>query len=308
MNREYRILTTRISINSQRQFLLKHGKFVARWLTKDEIVREYQDLTILNEFREKFQYGFSIISEENEIDPFENLIQVQSNRYKFFDVNEYIPGAVYCDCKDFQLMSCRTYGCENWKRGVECTAACPMEYDCMNRPLQSTSNEAYLEVFKTKQYNWGVKSRIGFFRNHFIAEYKGMIKSNNDETVSSVYSMDLGKTTVVDASSFCNAMRFLNHSCLPNSYSSLRAVDGQWRLGIYALRDICSHEEITIDYGKNYAQNPERCYCQAPNCAGIIGGKKEFEIEPKKWREPFDEMTRFLRDFFYEKLWETIPI
>lgn len=35
---------------------------------------------------------------------------------------------------------------------------------------------------------------------------------------------------------------------------------------------------------------------------------QEFEFNPNKWNEPSNEQTQFLKRFFAEKLWETIPI
>jgi SET domain-containing protein len=45
-----------------------------------------------------------------------------------------------------------------------------------------------------------------------------------------------------------NELRFLNHSSRPNG-----EMDGQ---ELYASRDIDMHEEITIDYGEEFSEEP----------------------------------------------------
>ena len=52
--------------------------------------------------------------------------------------------------------------------------------------------------------------------------------------------------------------RFANHSKNCNSVAQVMKVNGEHRVGIYALRDIDFQEEILFDYGKNFLQvHPE---------------------------------------------------
>ena len=61
-------------------------------------------------------------------------------------------------------------------------------------------------------------------------------------------------------------MRFTNHSCRPNARLSIR--DG--RVEFYALRDIASGEEITVDYGETHHEGQLKCRCGAPGCVGWL--------------------------------------
>ncbi|KAH9421571.1 Histone-Lysine N-Methyltransferase ash1l [Dermatophagoides pteronyssinus] len=304
--RRYKILTTRISMNFQREYFIKFDNTKGQWFTIDDINEKFNDITNLKKFVNKFNIGFSTKSIKN--DPFEGLVYVQCNRNAFFDLNDYIPNPEICSCANENRTNCRNYYCVNWTRGVECSPACPMGIDCSNRPIQMISNEDNLEIFITKHCNFGVKTNISFDRDTFIAEYKGVIRSNNDPLLSENYSMDLGRTTAIDASLWCNKIRFLNHSCLPNAKSYLFAVDGHWRLAIFSMRNISVGEELTIDYGPNFEENQEICFCQSPNCAGIIGGNKNFEFEMEDWQYPLSEKAYNLQKIFNENYADNIPI
>jgi SET domain-containing protein len=61
-------------------------------------------------------------------------------------------------------------------------------------------------------------------------------------------------------------MRFTNHRCKPNA--QLRIRDG--RIEFYALRDIATDEEITVDYGETHHEGTLRCNCGAANCIGWL--------------------------------------
>lgn len=42
--------------------------------------------------------------------------------------------------------------------------------------------------------------------------------------------------------------RFVNHSCQPNCEMQKWSVNGQFRMALFALRDISADEELTYDY------------------------------------------------------------
>jgi hypothetical protein len=45
-----------------------------------------------------------------------------------------------------------------------------------------------------------------------------------------------------------NASRFINHSCAPVCETQKWRVNGKFRIGIFALKDIIAGEEVTFDY------------------------------------------------------------
>lgn len=65
-----------------------------------------------------------------------------------------------------------------------------------------------------------------------------------------------------------------DHSCSPNCETQKWTVNGDTRVGLFALRDIEPGEELTFNY--NLASDGETrkpCLCGASNCSGFIGLK-----------------------------------
>jgi len=63
-----------------------------------------------------------------------------------------------------------------------------------------------------------------------------------------------------------NVLRFLNHSCRPNSF--LRVIGK--RVEVYAKRRIRSGEELTVDYGESPHSGGMKCRCGLPGCRDRI--------------------------------------
>lgn len=78
--------------------------------------------------------------------------------------------------------------------------------------------------------------------------------------------VELSPVRAIDASRSQDAMRFTNHSCAPNA--RIEVADGEVRF--FALRDLQSGEEITVDYGLTHHQGTLACRCGAPGCVGWL--------------------------------------
>jgi SET domain-containing protein len=78
--------------------------------------------------------------------------------------------------------------------------------------------------------------------------------------------VEVSTRKAIDASKSADPMRFTNHRCKPNA--QLRIRDG--RIEFYALRDIATDEEITVDYGETHHEGTLRCNCGAENCIGWL--------------------------------------
>ncbi len=70
----------------------------------------------------------------------------------------------------------------------------------------------------------------------------------------------------LDATRNSNALRYVNHSCRPNTY--MRVIGAH--VEFYALRDIPAGEELTCDYGLTHHDGKLPCACGADNCRGFI--------------------------------------
>lgn len=99
----------------------------------------------------------------------------------------------------------------------------------------------------------------------FVIEYTGnRIRSKVADTLGTKYLFDLENGFTLDGSARSNLARYINHSCGPNVEAEL---DGN-HIYIYALRNIESGEEMTIDYGEEYFDEFIKPYgCKCDSCS-----------------------------------------
>lgn len=90
-----------------------------------------------------------------------------------------------------------------------------------------------------------------------------------------VYVFEMTKRYDIDGDVPWNPARHINHSCAPNC----EVQDIRGRIWIVALRDLLPGEELTYDYGFDYAESWNHpCRCGAADCAGYIVNKAQ------RWR------------------------
>ena len=70
----------------------------------------------------------------------------------------------------------------------------------------------------------------------------------------------------LDASINSNELRYINHSCDPNTYMR-RAYQ---KVEFYTLRPVRKGEELTCDYGETHHDGKLPCQCGAANCRKYI--------------------------------------
>lgn len=70
----------------------------------------------------------------------------------------------------------------------------------------------------------------------------------------------------LDASVNSNELRYINHSCNPNTYMR-RAYQ---KVEFYTRRAVKKGEELTCDYGETHHDGKLPCRCGAHNCRGHI--------------------------------------
>lgn len=178
----------------------------------------------------------------------------------------------------------------------ECGRACPCIPNCKNRVLQ-TGLKVRLEVFKTTDRGWGLRSWDPIRSGTFICEYAGEIIDKvkvkldgegreNDEYVfdtTRVYNsfkwnyepglleeessndsdedFKIPYPLIISAKNIGNVARFMNHSCSPNVFWQpvLYEHNSQSLLHIafFAIRHIPPMTELTYDYGTAPANEVE---------------------------------------------------
>ncbi|XP_061999814.1 histone-lysine N-methyltransferase, H3 lysine-9 specific SUVH1 [Rosa rugosa] len=170
----------------------------------------------------------------------------------------------------------------------ECGATCPCPPNCKNRVSQS-GVKVRLEVFRTKDRGWGLRSWDSIRAGTFICEYAGEVidevkfKNKGDEGETDEYIFDTRRDydsfkwnyepglldedspndsvedysipypLIISAKNAGNVARFINHGCSPNVFWQpvLYEQNNQSFLHIafFAIRHIPPLTELTYDYG-----------------------------------------------------------
>lgn len=107
------------------------------------------------------------------------------------------------------------------------------------------------------------RKKIGDLGGVIITMKEAMQLIKNLKVINLV---ELDNNLALNASANPNDMRFINHSCGPNTY--LRVMKD--RVEFYALRNIKKGEELSCDYGETHHEGKLPCKCGAKNCRGFI--------------------------------------
>jgi uncharacterized protein len=128
-----------------------------------------------------------------------------------------------------------------------------------------------LSVAKSKIHGKGVyanktipqRRKIGSLAGEIISKRRARQKARLNESISIV---ELWNGKALDASTVNNELRFVNHSCQPNTF--MRTFGNH--VEFYALRSIKPNEELTCNYGPTHHDGKRRCNCGTPCCKGFI--------------------------------------
>ena len=107
------------------------------------------------------------------------------------------------------------------------------------------------------------RKKIGSLAGEIISKKLAREKAKENESISIV---ELWNGKALDASKINNDLRYINHSCRPNTY--MRTLGNH--VEFYALRSIKANEELTCNYGPTHHDGKRKCNCGAPGCKGFI--------------------------------------
>ena len=117
--------------------------------------------------------------------------------------------------------------------------------------LQKKRTRAGLGLYTTIRIKKGVR----------VIEYTGeKISTEEADRRGGRYLFIVNKKQCVDGRRRENISRYINHSCKPNCYPEINYAET--RIFIFAKRAIAPGEELTYDYGKEYAKE----YCSPCRC------------------------------------------
>lgn len=197
--------------------------------------------------------------------------------------------ATTCNCRlpdDSSEKGCQD-DCLNRMIYAECSpSTCPCSDQCDNQRIQKHEWVQCLERFRAEGKGWGIRTKQPLRAGQFIIEYLGEVVSEQEFrsrmmeqyfSHSGHYCLNLDSGMVIDSYRMGNEARFVNHSCEPNCEMQKWSVNGVYRIGLFALKDINSGTELTYDYNFHSFNTEEQqvCKCGSEGCRGIIGGKSK---------------------------------
>ena len=90
------------------------------------------------------------------------------------------------------------------------------------------------------------------YRLHLSAQYVGHF-NKGDGGIENRYYFDICREYVLDSEKEGNPTRYINHSSKsPNLKQRTMGVNGEKRIGFYAMKTIPAQSELFFDYGKDY--------------------------------------------------------
>uniref|UniRef100_A0A667Z8Y4 Nuclear receptor binding SET domain protein 2 n=1 Tax=Myripristis murdjan TaxID=586833 RepID=A0A667Z8Y4_9TELE len=197
-----------------------------------------------------------------------------------------------CNCKPTDERPCSFESeCLNRMLLYEChPQVCPSGERCCN---QDFTKRLYPEtkIIKTAGKGWGLVSLRDIKKGEFVNEYIGelideeecraRIKYAQENNITHFYMLTIDKDRIIDAGPKGNYSRFMNHSCQPNCETQKWTVNGDTRVGLFAVCDIPAGTELTFNYNLDCLGNEKTvCRCGAPNCSGFLGDRPK-TAEPK---------------------------
>uniref|UniRef100_A0A7N6AUU2 Histone-lysine N-methyltransferase NSD3 n=1 Tax=Anabas testudineus TaxID=64144 RepID=A0A7N6AUU2_ANATE len=188
-----------------------------------------------------------------------------------------------CNCKPTDEHPCSIDSqCLNRMLQYEChPQVCPAGDRCENQCFTKRLY-AETEVIKTEGRGWGLRTNQALKKGDFVKEYVGevidseecqqRIKRAHENHMTNFYMLTLTKDRVIDAGPKGNSSRFMNHSCSPNCETQKWTVNGDVRIGLFALCDIEAGTELTFNYNLHCVGNRRTsCHCGSDNCSGFLG-------------------------------------
>lgn len=190
-----------------------------------------------------------------------------------------------CNCKASDENPCGPDSeCINRMLLYEChLQVCAAGEKCQNQAF-TKRQYTQVEIFRTLSRGWGLRGVRDIKKGAFVSEYVGemideeecraRIRHAQENDICNFYMLTLDKDRIIDAGPKGNEARFMNHSCQPNCETQKWTVNGDTRVGLFAVCDIPAGTELTFNYNLDCLGNDKTvCRCGAPNCSGFLGDR-----------------------------------
>jgi len=232
-----------------------------------------------------------------------NYVKLKTNKpvgnVRTMDMN--LSNLTPCECDPNADSPCAPDSdCLNRILMVEChPQVCPAGKKCCNQLFEKRQYPP-LQPYQTQERGWGLKTLVPLKKGDFVIEYVGemideeeykrRLADMHERNEDNFYFLTIDKDRMLDAGPKGNVARFMNHSCQPNCETQKWTVNGDTRVGLFALCDIPADTELVFNYNLETSGNDKKpCMCGAPNCSGFIGVKavkQEKEKEDNKEKKP----------------------
>ncbi|XP_077589499.1 histone-lysine N-methyltransferase, H3 lysine-36 specific-like [Stigmatopora nigra] len=202
-----------------------------------------------------------------------------------------------CNCKASDENPCGVDSeCINRMLLYEChPQVCAAGERCQNQTF-TKRQYTVVEIFRTLSRGWGLRCETDIKKGAFVSEYVGelideeecraRIRHAQEKDIFNFYMLTLDKDRIIDAGPKGNQARFMNHSCQPNCETQKWTVNGDTRVGLFALQDIPKGVELTFNYNLECLGNGKTaCKCGAPNCSGFLGVRPKNQPPAEKLKE-----------------------
>lgn len=174
-------------------------------------------------------------------------------------------------------------------------SVCAAGSQCRNRRFQ-LKEDVNSAPFRAEKRGWGLKTNDDVKKGQFVHEYVGdlideaeckrRLENYHQNDFTNYYMLTIDKNRIIDAGPKGNNSRFMNHSCQPNCETQKWTVNGDIRIGLFAMDDIDAGNELTFNYNLDCLGNDKTvCRCGAPVCSGFLGDRPKAAIDSEKREE-----------------------
>ncbi|XP_018462706.2 LOW QUALITY PROTEIN: putative histone-lysine N-methyltransferase ASHH4 [Raphanus sativus] len=165
-----------------------------------------------------------------------------------------------------------------------CSSSCNCKSECTNKPFQRRHIKR-MKLVQTEKCGYGIAADEDINPGEFIIEYVGEVIDDKTceerllkmkhKVETNFYLCQINWSMVIDSTYKGNKSRYFNHSCnpIPNTEMHKWIIDGETRIGIFAIRYITNGENLTYDYQFVQFGADQDCYCGAACCRKMLGSE-----------------------------------
>ncbi|XP_065317367.1 histone-lysine N-methyltransferase NSD2-like isoform X2 [Gordionus sp. m RMFG-2023] len=199
-----------------------------------------------------------------------------------------------CNCDPNQPQPCSEDNlCLNRISLIEChPKVCKAGDRCHNQRFVKREYPSAKPYLTKDNRGWGLMTLVDIKKGDFVNEYVGELIDETEcrrrieiaykNNLDDFYFLTLDKDRIIDAGPKGNLSRFMNHNCEPNLETQKWTVNGDIRVGLFAIKDIPEGSELTFNYNLDCLGNEKKkCKCGATNCSRFMGVRPPKKVPEK---------------------------